>query len=183
MADCVTKLKYLNLGCGNRHSADPEWLHHDLLPHHENVRICFNLEQVNEADSIIYDDELEFFCLSYGPQCITFEEIHARDVLEHISPSRFVHVMNFLWKHTKPNGFLHVQVPEANSENALIDPTHYRGFHIRSFDFLDPTTSYGRRNSFIYQLKPWKVCAAQRLPNTNVNLFFKLQRLELNQVP
>jgi SAM-dependent methyltransferase len=45
-------------------------------------------------------------------------------------------------------GELYIQAPSWDSELFKIDITHVRGFHIKSFDFLDPDTWYGGIRAF-----------------------------------
>ena len=64
---------------------------------------------------------------------------------------------------------------DRHSVNAQIDPTHWRGFHLDSFDILDPTTSIGRKNAF-YKNSPWKLLSKSRIPRTTENMAVCLAR-------
>lgn len=148
-------MKKLNIGCGSRPVWG--WVNHDRTRHSPHVDLAFDLEEPvwNVADR--------------------FDEIAAKDVLEHVQPSRLFGVMNRLWELLLTGGLLKVQVPQWGSANAVIDPTHWRGFHLQSFDIFDPTTRLGRINSF-YGLRPWTVVSRQVVPRSDVNLQFELRK-------
>jgi hypothetical protein len=167
--------KFLNLGCGNRHDADPLWLHHDLVDHHRDIRVHFDLEDVTGESRICWNRS-SFYLSHDNLGCanpLVFEKVVLRDVLEHISPHRFMGVMGFVWNATAPGGFLEIQVPQWGSENAVVDPTHYRGFHLNSMDFLDPSTGHGARNQF-YGCGTWEILEKEVVPRSKVNLRFLL---------
>lgn len=179
MARRPTPLKEwnLNLGCGSR--PEPGWINHDRERHSPYVDVAWDLELERWPHT---------FCDMRGgfgglvPQrmdqdALLYDRVRARDVLEHIPPNLFFRVMGNIWKLLAPGGVLEVQVPEWGSENALIDPSHYRGFHLDSFDILDPTTPLGRRNAF-YRSRPWKLMSKSRVPRSRVNLSFVLQKAE-----
>jgi hypothetical protein len=83
--------------------------------------------------------------------------------------------MDSAWRQLRPGGTFHIQVPQAGSENALIDPTHWRGFVLESFDFLDPRTRLGRA-SWTTDLR-WHVLERQVVPRTATNLSFILEKI------
>ena len=151
--DCRT----LNLGCGRRPIQGA--VNHDRRQFAEYVDVWWDLE------------ELPWPNTPHAP----FAEVHARDVLEHISPSRFYPVMDEIWGLLAPGGLLHIQVPKYGSENATIDPTHWRGFHLNSFDFLDPTTRLGKAGWTTD--RRWKIVTKIELSKTNTNLQFLLKKL------
>lgn len=66
----------------------------------------------------------------------------------------------------KPGGTLWIQTPSWDAEFMWIDPTHVRGFDIRSFDFFDPDTDFGKSTGF-YSHARFKV-TAKMLENRNL---------------
>jgi hypothetical protein len=175
-----TDPEILCLGCGNQHNADPLWLFHDFESHHSDVRLEGDLEQVTPNSHVVKPGQNEVFCITKDlPVCervLQFKAVVLKDVLEHIAPNRLLDVMQFCWNCTRPGGILRIQVPQWGSYNALVDPTHYRGFHLDSFDIFDPTTRLGRKNKF-YGLRPWKLTQRESVKGSDVNLQFVLQKL------
>lgn len=172
---------FLCLGCGNQHNADPAWLFHDLIKHHQNVRLSADLESVLPHSFIGRDPMGDFRVAAdlgkfFGYRPVLFKLATARDVLEHIAPNKFFTVMQFIWNCMAPGGELNIQVPQWGSQNAIVDPTHYRGFHLSSFDILDPTTRLGRKNKF-YGSGAWQVLERKVVPDSDVNLSFVLRKV------
>lgn len=174
----------LNLGCGNRPMADA--INHDLFKHSEHVDVCWDLE-AGPWPTIYLDTMTGLYELvpdgegrdqpepDWEDQSDNIHAIVARDVLEHVSPSAFYRVMDECWKTLSPGQLMHIQVPEWGSTNHVIDPTHWRGFHLDSFDFLDPTTRLGRQSWTTD--RRWKIVEKRRKPKSDVNLLIKLEKL------
>lgn len=171
----------LNLGCGGR--PEEGWANHDQTRHSPYVDVAWNLE-CREWPKLFEDAKTGRFLGSIrgaveyvgdSTHHIEFARIKARDVLEHIPPNLFFVTMDNIWKYLRPEGELEVQVPEWGSPNAIIDPTHWRGFHLDSFDILDPETKIGRHNKF-YGNKPWKLLSKLKVPKSTTNLCFTLQK-------
>jgi hypothetical protein len=74
----------------------------------------------------------------------------------------------------KAGGVLHVRVPHYQSENTWLDPTHRRGFHLDSFDYFDPETSWGAKFGFYTQCK-WKV-GSKQIIDENVVVFMHTRK-------
>jgi hypothetical protein len=182
MGTASSTLKELNLGCGNLHNADPQVVHHDQTMHHPDIRLTFDLDDVDGTSRVQmwgqYEDGRDQFRRVRGDEryLVQFEHINAKDVLEHTEPKNFFKIMEFCWQNLIPGGTMYVQVPQHGSPNHTIDPTHYRGFQLESFHFLDPLTSIGRRNRF-YGNSPWKLEQHGSIPNTTINLRFLLRKL------
>lgn len=173
-----TDPEILCLGCGNTHTPDPLWLFHDFESHHSDVRLDGDLEDVLPYSCVVRLRD-GTFRITAG-ECpedrrVKFKAVVIKDVLEHIAPNRFLSVMQFIWNATAPGGALRIQVPQWGSQNAIIDPTHYRGFHLSSFDILDPSTHLGRKNKF-YGMQPWKILERETIAGSDVNLRFTLQK-------
>lgn len=72
------------------------------------------------------------------------------DVLEHMpsftddNKSFPIEFVNECWRILKVGGELVIQVPHWQSPNTWIDPTHVRGYDMRSMDYFDPSTDLGR---------------------------------------
>ena len=151
-------MKRLNLGCGDR--PEREWINHDLSKHSDHVDIAFDLQVLPWPEE---------YSVEGG-----WDRIAMRDVMEHLRPDLFYPICDQVWDWLAPDGIWSIQVPEFGSENAIIDPTHWRGFHRDSFDYLDPRTKLGK-NSWTTQ-KRWTILRKDRKPRSNVNLIFELRK-------
>jgi ubiquinone/menaquinone biosynthesis C-methylase UbiE len=60
--------------------------------------------------------------------------VFASHVLEHVH--NLLGLMNEIHRVLKPSGALHVLVPNAQSVNALANPTHVRFFNTQTFKFF-----------------------------------------------
>lgn len=102
----------------------------------------------------------------------TADYIKAKDLIEHLAnytPDNRPSVLAFVeecHRILKPGGILWIQTPSWDAEFMWIDPTHVRGFDIRSFDFFDPDTDFGRSTGFYSPVK-FKV-TAEKLENRNL---------------
>ena len=74
-------------------------------------------------------------------QADTFQEVHAQDVIEHLSET--VQVMEEIHRVCRNGARVHVTVPHFSSGNAYTDPTHRRLFGYFSFDYFDETHVFG----------------------------------------
>lgn len=102
------------------------------------------------------------------------EEILARDVLEHMPlfnkenqsvPIKFIEECHRI---LEVGGKLTIQVPHWKSPRLWIDPTHVRGYDIKSFDYFDPEKDYGKWYGY-YSPKKFKVNALQLYFNDERN--------------
>jgi hypothetical protein len=100
------------------------------------------------------------------------DEIKAKDLIEHL-PTHTHEYDNTLTKFIeeahrilKPGGLLWIQTPSWDADFLWIDYTHVRGYDIRSMDFFDPETDFGRATGFYSEAK-FKVNAT-RLENGNL---------------
>lgn len=152
-------MKCLNLGCGDR--PEKGWINQDLWAHSKHVDITFDLRKLPWPIGHLPDGG--------------WDRIAMRDVLEHLPPDQFYDICNQVWDWLKPGGVWSVQVPEFGSQNAIIDPTHWRGFHRDSFDYLDPETKLGK-NSWTTN-KRWELLKKERKPRSHVNLIFELRKI------
>ena len=64
----------------------------------------------------------------------SFDEVKAQSLLEHITD--IVFFMNEVHRVLKPNGSFWGNVPPANSDGSLRDPTHVRQFTSSTFDYF-----------------------------------------------
>jgi predicted SAM-dependent methyltransferase len=106
------------------------------------------------------------------------DEIVAYDVIEHL-PSHVDGentVLRFVTECHRiliPGGTLFIQTPRYDAEFLYIDLSHVRGFHEKSFDFLDPDTEYGKTTGFYTKAKFKVLCAILE----NKNLQFSMVKL------
>jgi SAM-dependent methyltransferase len=106
----ITKL---NLGCGNDIREGWVNMDHIHLP---------GVDTVHDVNKLPLPFNSDFF-----------DEILARDILEHVN---LVDVMNDLYRILKPGGLLKIRVPHFSSYNNFIDPTHKNRFSFLTFDFF-----------------------------------------------
>lgn len=62
------------------------------------------------------------------------DQVYAVHFLEHVR--NLLGLMNEIHRVLRPDGVLHVMVPNASFVNALADPTHVRFFHLQTFKFF-----------------------------------------------
>jgi len=72
-----------------------------------------------------------------------FEEVIAEDIIEHLK--EIVPVVEECWRVLKPGGTLWVQTPHYTSPNSYHDPTHRWHLSEHSFDYFDPSTTFGKK--------------------------------------
>lgn len=102
----------------------------------------------------------------------TADYIKAKDLVEHLAvntpdgKSTIIAFIEECHRILQTGGTLWIQTPAWDADFLWIDPTHVRGFDIRSFDFFDPETDFGRATGF-YSKSKFKV-SANRLENGNL---------------
>jgi SAM-dependent methyltransferase len=82
------------------------------------------------------------------------EEIVAVDVVEHLDS--FIAFFDECHRILAGGGKVTVRVPRWDSINVAIDPTHKRGYHPESFDYLDPETRWGSQYGTSYTSRGWR---------------------------
>lgn len=156
----------ISLGAGEEPELEKGWVNVDIvkLP---GIQVVHNLMSFPWP----FEDE-------------SAEYIKAKDIIEHLdhyarikdtSGSRPT-ILAFIeecYRILKPNGILWIQTPSWQSDFLWIDPTHVRGFDIRSFDFFDPETDFGRSTGF-YSKAKFRVTAKEL---ENKNLQFELTKI------
>ena len=146
----------INLGAG----ADPQqgWTNVDML----------KLEGIDVVHNLIK--------FPYPFEDNYAHEIMAVDVLEHLPPyvGEEHGVIKFIeecHRILKPGGTLYMQTPGWKADFLWIDPTHVRGFDVRSMDFFDPNTHYGSVSGFYSKCK-FKV-RSEELSNHNIRFWME----------
>jgi predicted SAM-dependent methyltransferase len=145
----------INLGSGNDPKEGYTNLDHLDLP---NVDVVHNL--------------LHF---PYPFEDNSAEKIHCADVIEHLpnftkdDKPMITAFIEECHRILKPGGELYIQTPGYNAEFLYQDPTHVRGFHIKTFDLFDPETDFGKTTGFYSECK-FKV-RAEELPNHNLRFW------------
>ena len=86
--------------------------------------------------------------------------IKVADVLDHISPSDIVFVMNELWRVLSPEGFMYGSVGLAGTKTHYKDPTHHSFFVEQTFDYFTGTGEVkperpAHPRYADYGIKPW----------------------------
>lgn len=129
----------LNLGCGDNALAGA--VNHDRCPFASHIDVCHDLDIIPWP---------------WGAN--SFDRIVAIDVLEHLRS--FLAFFDECWRILRPGGMAEVRVPRWDHVNTVIDPTHLRGYHPESFDYLDPSTQWGRKYA-MYTPHKWTKVAVQ----------------------
>ena len=151
----------LTLGCGSKVQGEG-WLNHDRA-RRLGVDLAF---------------DLGIFPWPVKHLRGSVEHILAEDVLEHVPAHLTLAAMDECWTLLKDGGTMEIQVPIFGTYNHLADLTHCRGFHIESFDILDPETRLGRINPW-YTTRRWKILEKrQDEPGQGFNLHFLLRKRE-----
>lgn len=118
-------MKKLNLGCG--HDIRRGWINLDSasLP---GVDVVHNLEDYPWPFPDGY-----------------FEELYAKDVLEHIE---YIDALREALRVLKPGGRFMIRVPHFTSADNYIDPTHKKQFSVFTFDFFVKDSAMARNYYF-----------------------------------
>lgn len=149
----------ISLGAGEELETEPGWVNLDIvdLP---GIDVVHNLL---EYPWPFEDGSAEF--------------IKAKDVIEHM-PSHLMDgrngVIAFIeecHRILKPDGTLWIQTPGWDADFLWIDPTHVRGFDVRSMDFFDPETDFGRSTGFYSKCKFHVSCT--KSDNNNVTFVMR----------
>lgn len=145
----------LNLGAGKDIKAG--WVNVDMLGH-DGIDVVHNLMEFpypfddGSATNIWAQDVVEHldnYTRDYKPGVVAFiEECHR--ILER-------------------GGEFFIQTPHWTAPFLWVDPTHVRGFDMRSFDFFDPEREYGMKSGY-YSPAKFKV-QAEMQPNRNVRFW------------
>lgn len=145
----------LNLGCGNTPLAGA--YNHDRTHFAPHVDVAWDLN----ATPWPWADE-------------QIDTIVAHSVLEHLDS--FYAFFDEAWRILTPGGTIEVIVPRWDHVNVAIDPTHKRGYHAESFDFLDPDTKWGAKAG-MYSPFRWKLLERRELISGGVksDIYAKLE--------
>jgi len=135
----------LNLGAGNLILKG--YINHDIVKHRPEIdAICdLNYHDWCTAGRLLDVSNLHKFDW--------LNEIRAWDVLEHLDDP--INFMDNCWRMLKKDGILDLKVCGYQNESYWIDPTHKKGYHIRSFDYFVPDTVLGKEYNY-YTDKKWR---------------------------
>jgi SAM-dependent methyltransferase len=126
-----------------------------------------NVDMLKRDDVDVVHNLMDF---PYPFEDNSASHIMALDVLEHLdhyTDDRRPTIIAFLeecHRILQTGGELYLQVPSWNTEIFEIDVTHVRGFHEKSFDFLDPDTWYGEIRDFYTDAK-FKITKKEKFEN------------------
>jgi SAM-dependent methyltransferase len=101
--------------------------------------------------------------------------IKAVDVIEHLpnftkdDRPMIIEFIEECHRILKPGGELYIQTPGYNAEFLWQDPTHVRGFHVKTMDLFDPQTEYGKTNGYYSKAKFW--VRSEELDNHNLRFW------------
>lgn len=141
----------INLGAGN--DTKDGYINHDITKHSDKIDIAIDLN---------LDNWSEAFLRSYNE---LFDEVCAFDVIEHLDDP--VQFLNNCWELLKKGGVLKLKACGWQNPNFWVDPTHKKGYDIKSFDFFDPDTELGKRYSY-YTEKKWMIVSVNYDRRMNV---------------
>jgi predicted SAM-dependent methyltransferase len=134
--------KVLNLGAANRIIKGA--VNHDLRKHRKEISIAYDLNSLPWP----WDDR-------------SFDKIHAIDVLEHLEIN-LIQSLDQCWRILKVGGELIFKFPLHTSPTIREDPTHRWFWGPGVLDFVDPSTSWGRKYRF-YTDNHWRVVSKKFL--------------------
>lgn len=103
----------LNLGCGKK-----------KLKGYLNCDIS---KEVNPDKIVNLEKKLPF-------ESNSFIEVRVDNVLEHVN--NFIYLMEEIWRVSKPNAVIIINVPYFRSYHAFADPTHKRFFAFKTFEYF-----------------------------------------------
>ena len=84
----------------------------------------------------------------------TVDEFRAHHILEHLSSEGFMRLMDEMWDALKPDGVLHIWVPNTEHRKAARgDPTHKMEFHQITFGYFLKENLVAHP----YTNKPWRI--------------------------
>ena len=124
-----TKLKILDLGCGNNKVPNAIGLDNVLLPEVDIVHDLMDFPYPFEKDS--------------------FDKIYLRHVIEHFNVNKINFILNECSRIIKRDGLLIILVPHVFSISAFTDPTHKSFFTFESGKFWgvnNPKSYYDELN-------------------------------------
>ena len=125
----------LNVGCGKKKLDDQFGI--DINPRSNADLICdLNKTPWELADS-------------------TFVEVHCHAVLEHLS--NFYGVMEEIWRVSRPDALVYIDVPHHTDTAAYTDPTHVNHLTSFSFDTLTGETQWAFYTEARFEIVSLKV--------------------------
>lgn len=155
----VKKPIKINLGAGSEPESGSEWVNLDWI-NQESIDVVHNLFDYPWpfADGVA-------------------SEMKAIDVLEHMPPDQSIKFIEECWRILEPAGKLTIQVPHHESPRLWIDPTHYRGYDLQSFDYFDPEKDYGKWYPY-YTTHKFNVIAKQQyFDKQKGNIIFEFTKI------
>lgn len=103
----------------------------------------------------------------------SWDYVEMSDVIEHLHAG-VTEVMDELWRIVAPGGHIFLHVPKAGSWQHTTDPTHTRAFELKSFDYYDPETEYGRQ--YRYTEKGWRIIKRTIDPSGGILLVMQTRK-------
>ena len=144
----------LDIGCGPKKMVGYTGMDMDM---YEGVDIMHNIESIPWP--------IEDNCCTH---------VNASHVLEHVSPTKIIEVMNELWRITAEKCEVEIRTPYGDFYH--FDPTHQIEFYAPSWMYFDHTSEYYD----IYRPKPWKLMKAE-VNEKNMELHVILRRCKIEQ--
>lgn len=150
----MNKSKVLNIGAGKKPIVGA--INHDIVKYSKYIDVIWDLNN-----------------LPWPWSDNSFDKIKAWSVFEHLNIG-LVKSMNECWRILKPKGILVAKFPYWKSEGCWNDPTHIRGYALKSMDYFDPDTEHGTLYDFYTPFK-WKLLKKGFIKGTNISMAFEMQ--------
>lgn len=136
----------IDLGSGRQAAEVPDYIHIDKWDG-DDIDIVQDLDGGLPRVLIIPWEKSE---MAFAPS--TVDEIRAHHLCEHIR--NLYQLMDDCWDALKPNGILHICVPNGHHlKAAYSDPTHVRTFVPETFNYF----CHDALSAFPYTTKEWRI--------------------------
>ena len=141
----------LNLGCGADYRSD--CVNVDIRANC-GADVVWNLEKTPWP----WDDE-------------SVDSIHAYDIIEHVED--FFKFTDEAWRVLRKDGKMMIRTNYVKYSQSFTDPSHKRFCTIETFDFLDPSTNFGKNYDW-YTDKKFKILNKKEF---GCDLLFFIQKI------
>ena len=106
------------------------------------------------------------------------ESIVAEDLVEHLTIG-LIGFCDEAWRVIAPGGELFIRTPHRVGDSSWIDPTHRWHFEERSFEYLDPDTSWGSLYPH-YADRKWRILSLGVRGPQNIHVVLTPRKVHLS---
>jgi SAM-dependent methyltransferase len=145
----------VDLGSGRQAGETPGYIHIDIIPNEQNdytwdLNNGLPKRTWEKLPNGVFETHKDYKVF----QDNTADEFRAHHSLEHLNNDGFMRLMDELWDALKPNGILHIYVPNAEHIRAAhSDPTHRMTFTKWTWEYFTPPSLV----AFPYTQKAWTI--------------------------